>query len=169
MNKLMIPAILAATVLVAGIFAFMPVEQASTVHTTIQASTTHLVDTTVEATASGDNFLITCPATSDGCIINEIYVDNENADVADVDLMVLKLNDQDNLTLAVDGDNGNVAQNGAQAVIGASGLAIGAGDAVCLDMTGTFTAAGNAYSIKVIATVEGDLNDITVVRQAGAC
>ena len=35
MNKLAIPAILAATVLVAGIFAFMPVQQASTVHTTI--------------------------------------------------------------------------------------------------------------------------------------
>ena len=33
MNKLAIPAILAATVLVAGIFAFMPVQQASTVHT----------------------------------------------------------------------------------------------------------------------------------------
>ena len=31
------PAILAATVMVAGIFAFMPVEQASTVHTTISA------------------------------------------------------------------------------------------------------------------------------------
>jgi len=35
MNKLAIPAILTAAVLVAGIFAFMPVEQASTVHTTI--------------------------------------------------------------------------------------------------------------------------------------
>jgi len=33
MNKLTIPTILAATVLVAGIFAFMPVEQATTVHT----------------------------------------------------------------------------------------------------------------------------------------
>jgi len=32
MKKLAIPAILAATVMVAGIFAFMPVEQASTVH-----------------------------------------------------------------------------------------------------------------------------------------
>jgi len=36
MNKLTIPVILAATVMVAGIFAFMPVEQASTVHETIQ-------------------------------------------------------------------------------------------------------------------------------------
>ena len=35
MKKLAIPAILVATVMVAGIFAFMPVEQASTVHTTI--------------------------------------------------------------------------------------------------------------------------------------
>jgi hypothetical protein len=32
-----IPAILAATVLVAGLFAFMPIEKASTVHTTITA------------------------------------------------------------------------------------------------------------------------------------
>jgi len=33
MNKFAIPAILAVTVMVAGMFAFMPVEQASTVHT----------------------------------------------------------------------------------------------------------------------------------------
>jgi len=39
MNKITIPAILVATVMVAGAFAFMPVEQASTVHTTILAST----------------------------------------------------------------------------------------------------------------------------------
>ena len=38
MNKFAITTILVATVLVAGIFAFMPVEQASTVHTTIQDS-----------------------------------------------------------------------------------------------------------------------------------
>ena len=42
MNKLMIPTILVATVMVAGIFAFMPVQQASTVHTTILASVEHL-------------------------------------------------------------------------------------------------------------------------------
>jgi len=37
MNKFAIPTILIATVMVAGMFAFMPVEQASTVHTTIVA------------------------------------------------------------------------------------------------------------------------------------
>ncbi len=35
MNKFTIPALLVATVFVAGIFAFMPVEKAGTVHTTI--------------------------------------------------------------------------------------------------------------------------------------
>jgi len=39
MNKFAIPTILVATVMVAGMFAFMPVEQASTVHGTISGGT----------------------------------------------------------------------------------------------------------------------------------
>ena len=39
MNKFTIPAILVVTVLVAGVFAFMPVEKASTVHTTLGSAT----------------------------------------------------------------------------------------------------------------------------------
>ena len=39
MNKFLIPSILTATVLVAGIFAMLPVQDASTVHTTILART----------------------------------------------------------------------------------------------------------------------------------
>ena len=61
MNKLVIPAILVSITLVAGIFAFMPVEKASTVHTTIQgtqlteiASAIDL-DTTTNATAGCGN------------------------------------------------------------------------------------------------------------------
>lgn len=38
MRKIIIPTILAATVLIAGIFAFMPVQKASTVHTAIIAA-----------------------------------------------------------------------------------------------------------------------------------
>lgn len=41
LNKFLIPAALTATVIIAGIFAFMPVEKASTVHGTL-ASTTQL-------------------------------------------------------------------------------------------------------------------------------
>ena len=47
MKKIAIPSILAATVLIAGIFALMPVEKASTVHTTITASVSRSVQTTV--------------------------------------------------------------------------------------------------------------------------
>jgi len=53
MNKLLIPAILAAIVVVAGIFAFMPIEKASTVHTTItgQLVTTNTADDQVMTAA----------------------------------------------------------------------------------------------------------------------
>jgi len=46
MNKLTIPTILVATVMVAGMFAFMPVQQASTVHTTSAGSSTDLLTLT---------------------------------------------------------------------------------------------------------------------------
>jgi hypothetical protein len=39
MKKIVIPTILTATVLIAGMFAFMPIEKAQTVHTTILAGT----------------------------------------------------------------------------------------------------------------------------------
>ena len=45
MNKLTIPSILAATVLIAGIFAFMPVEKASTVHTDLEEKMEAVEDT----------------------------------------------------------------------------------------------------------------------------
>jgi len=37
-NKLLIPSILAVTIIVAGIFAFVPIDEASTVHTTLASS-----------------------------------------------------------------------------------------------------------------------------------
>jgi len=55
MNKLVIPSILVATVLVAGIFAFAPVNQVSTVHTTLQQTIgTAQEDSLVFTTATVD-------------------------------------------------------------------------------------------------------------------
>jgi len=68
MNKLAIPTILLATVMVAGIFAFMPVEQASTVHagaTGILGETTELrqfFEDELLMTAACNNDLITIDA-----------------------------------------------------------------------------------------------------------
>ena len=63
-KKLTIPAILATTVLVAGIFALMPIQEAGTVHTAIQAT---LVGKVAEAgpdiaTVAGETFTLTCTA-----------------------------------------------------------------------------------------------------------
>ena len=55
MNKnITIPTILAATIFVAGIFAFSPVQEASTVHTTLIAGTVGLACLTDSATYSAD-------------------------------------------------------------------------------------------------------------------
>ena len=56
--KFTIPAILAATIMIAGIFAFMPVQQASTVHTTI--------------TNNVDNIRITVTAFNDVAAIADV-------------------------------------------------------------------------------------------------
>src|SRR3989344_6050771 len=50
LNKIIIPAALVATIVIAGIFAFMPVEKASTVHGTLATSTSQATtDTNVDA------------------------------------------------------------------------------------------------------------------------
>ena len=54
MSKLTIPAILVATIMVAGIFAFMPVEQASTVHDSITAAAVGLACVTETLTVAGE-------------------------------------------------------------------------------------------------------------------
>ena len=60
LNKFLIPAALVATVVIAGIFAFMPVEKASTVHGTLATSTGQTTtDTNVDAEADGQDRAIT--------------------------------------------------------------------------------------------------------------
>ena len=67
MNKLTIPAILVATVMVAGIFAFMPVEQASTVHLSAAfLSNQNVIKTTTDSeTPTGGNAALTRTVTID--------------------------------------------------------------------------------------------------------
>ena len=72
MNKLAIPAILTATIMVAGMFAFMPVEQASTVHTTLSAQTTGIACATeaVNLLATSNNDILTFTFTQPILIIS---------------------------------------------------------------------------------------------------
>ena len=55
MNKLLIPTILAATIVIAGFFAFSPIEKATTVHTTITGQLMTIGESdTVSATTTTD-------------------------------------------------------------------------------------------------------------------
>ena len=68
MNKLTIPAILVATVMIAGIFAFMPVQQASTVHTSGTVTLAQAGDITDILTDTGTDIpaTLTTAATAHG-------------------------------------------------------------------------------------------------------
>ena len=68
----MIPAILGITIIIAGIFAFMPIEKAATVHTTIQAAlqgSSAQTDTIVKTTTNVANVA--------GTILLDIAVDQD--------------------------------------------------------------------------------------------
>ena len=88
MNKLTIPAILVATVMVAGIFAFMPIEKASTVHDTVTTDIGTSFRVSSGSTALGavdagnEVFSITCAS---ACIVESIEIwttaDDEDADI----------------------------------------------------------------------------------------
>lgn len=83
MKKVAIPAILAATVLVAGMFAFMPVEKASTTHTfTGQTINVQTLQKTLPAAGTDVPFTVTCPQ---DCLITSIFVDNTPTVGANVD------------------------------------------------------------------------------------
>ena len=80
MKNTAIPIILTSIVLVAGIFALVPIDQASTVHTTILEGSTNLVEVALTSTGDDGDFVVTCPTTSDACKILEVFLENDIAD-----------------------------------------------------------------------------------------
>ena len=81
MNKLTIPAILVATVMVAGIFAFMPVQQASTVHTTFLLPATTGIACATEAVDIGaeiDDDILTFTFTSPILLMSVLFDGDAN-------------------------------------------------------------------------------------------
>jgi len=87
MNKIAIPALLVATVMVAGIFAFVPVEQASTIHTTSSSGLITEVETsTILDDSSADTHTITYTFDSDSIVygIHIALPTTESADNYDI-------------------------------------------------------------------------------------
>lgn len=82
MNKLTIPALLVATVMVAGAFAFLPVEQASTVHTSAAGQGFKVATVGTTDFDAGNIVTLTCTSQS---LIYEITVDVTGSLAADND------------------------------------------------------------------------------------
>jgi len=156
MNKLTIPAILAATVMVAGIFAFMPVEQASTVHTSGTITTT----STADITAILEDTDITIPGTIttvdtvvDGIVLDvatvDTVVDGIVLDVATVDTVVdgivLDIVDQDfEVKCSIAGDTNAFVDAGGGGVIGSISCGAYRADGGLIDPTAGFGACSGA-------------------------
>ena len=75
MNKIVIPAILVATILITGFFAFMPIDEAITVHTTLQTQIgeSFRISSGSQSlgTQGGDNtYTLSC---SNDCIVESIH------------------------------------------------------------------------------------------------
>jgi len=161
MNRITIPSLLAATILVAGIFAFMPIEEASTVHITIQSNISQFSVVTTQSTAdgTGENFRITCATGSAGCRILDVYLDDDDstAETLDAGAITLVMNTE-SIVLAADGANLITASQATVVLNGIAGVSMTEGDTILVVINGNT----DDYTLTVIAESEGD-TDITVV------
>ena len=157
MIKYAIPLLLLSVVLVTGIFAFMPIQQATTVHTTIFSNTAKLVDSELTtANTTDQNVTITCPTTSDGCQILELYL-RETANVGNVQINVIDLViDGQNINGAIDVNPDDVANGVTILVTEAGGIALGNGDTLTLNTSDGDTDNAARYTVKVVGVIEGD-------------
>ncbi len=161
MNRVTIPTLLAATILVAGIFAFMPIEEVATVHDTLQSNTLQFSVVSTQSTAvdAAEDFRITCGAGSAGCRILDVYLDDDDttAETLDAGVITLVMNGE-SIQLAADGANITITSQATFALNGVAGVSMIAGDTILVTTAGT----SDDFTLTVISESEGD-TDITVV------
>jgi len=167
MNKLTIPALLLGIVMIAGIFAFMPVEQASTTHTVMQETSTNYVtvDSTGAAVGSDDAFLITCAATSDACIILEVYLDNDTGNDLNPGAALFDIDGATGEAAfeIVADTGGNMTTDVVIPLSGLSNITLPPSGTIKIAMNGDGT--DSAYSLKVLVEAEANTT-VTVARVA---
>jgi len=152
MRRFVIPLILVSTILFSGIFAFIPINEASTVHTVIM-SNTQRIDTIVLATVvQNEDLVITCPAASDGCRILEIYIQDADLDGDTVTLGALNGNINDVAGVVIQADLGTIIDNSMEAVAGVSGVTFGGTDTITIVITGD----SDDYNAVIFIQVEGN-------------
>ena len=152
---MIIPIILGFIVVVAGVFAFMPIENASTVHTTIMENTQRIDEIAVPFNTVDDDLVITCPAASDGCRILEIFFHETTAGAAEIDLGVVNATINGARTAVIVADLNTQVNDSMEAVAGVSGITIGGGDILRIEVVGASSASA-AYNATVFIQTEGN-------------
>ena len=157
MNKLTIPAILVATVMIAGAFAFMPVQQASTVHTTIGLLQTFTA--TATNMAQDDVVAFDC---NDEVIVYSIQIDS--TDVSDADIVDLQIDD--GVTTSVLDDDVNGASGGLTDTLSLAEIstadfpiALASGDELQLDLSTNDGGTTEDITITAIIQTGGTCTD----------
>lgn len=161
MIKYTIPSVLAGIVVIAAIFALMPIDQASTVHTTIQANTIRLSSDIDTFTTVDRDIIITCPTASNGCHILEIYIDEGSNNVLQIDTVDASINSQI-ITTVIDIDPNFSVQNTGKLVQQVGGIALSGGDTITL-IVNDGASGSTDYTVITIAQVEGGLDIVNSI------
>ena len=150
MNKIAIPALLVATVMIAGAFAFVPVEQASTTHTSAGNSTVEtLTFTDTDVTEDTDVYTLTC--TGDA-LVQAVRVQQLPADDGTAT----------DLTIAFGSTDAGAAGIAAAADADAA-ISLAVVNNIALETGNVLTATAGG----TVETTDGDLNIVSVVERAG--
>jgi len=122
LNKILIPSILAVTIIITGIFAFTPIEKASTTHTTTQSTQFNNIKSAFDtnlatnstATCTSGSFLVywtftndTKGVISDAASFTKLGIDNSTADEIDISV-TLVLGNQSSVSGVIGGLAGEV-------------------------------------------------------------
>ena len=136
----------------------MPIENASSVHTTIMENTQRIDEILVSFATVEDDLVITCPAASDGCRILEIYF-QENDLVAgagrDVDLGAVTGTINGVAGVVIQADLNTQIDESMQAIAGVSGITFGGGDTITIVVEDAGTDS-TAYNAVIFIQTEGN-------------
>ena len=157
MVKIIIPILLVFTVVVAGLFAFIPVQEAATVHTVVMANTMRIDEIIVATTAVDLDLVITCPADSDGCKILELYMRENDAagnNLGDIDLGALNGN-INSVATTIQLDLGTQVSEAQEAIAGLSGTTFGGSDTITV-VVEDGTSESDTFSAVIFIEVEGN-------------
>ena len=93
---------------------------AATVHEIVMANTMRIDEINLGTDVADEDLVITCPATSDGCKILELYLQEDDGTGADIELGALTANittaNDDDEDFIIQADVGTVIDEAAEAV-----------------------------------------------------